>query len=535
MSSAAIPDKWRPTLGLVVFAMLSTVIVLPLVGLFFFRIYDNQLLHQTQAELIAQSKVLAVIYAREVEAKGAGIPLGAPLAKDVQADKSAQPDPADRFAPIRPALDLASNDLLARRPDARPPSSPPDPAYLEIGARLQPIVDETQRVTLAGFRLLDPNGTVIAGQQEMGLSLAHIEEVAAALQGQYRGALRTRVRDKLPPPIYSISRGTGVRVYSAMPVIAGGRIAGVVYLFRTPSNIFQHLYQERGKFILVALAVLAVTAVIGFVFLRTIARPMHELIQRIAEIGRGNRDAFRPLSHYGTREFALLSGSFLNMAERLSDRSDYISTFAAHLTHELKSPLTSIKGASELLLDSVEQPDGGLTDAERKTFLANIIGDTERLEAMAHRLRDLARAENSQHSGSTAFEPLLGDLRSRFPKLAIATSGKLEHTIAMSAENALIVLSHLVDNAARHHATEVDLDASAIAGAVNVTVSNNGDAISEQNRDRIFDAFFTTRRDSGGTGMGLAIVQSMLRANGGSIRLLRPDHGAAFEVRFPVI
>jgi signal transduction histidine kinase len=274
--------------------------------------------------------------------------------------------------------------------------------------------------------------------------------------------------------------------------------------------------------------------VIGFVFLRTIARPMHELIQRIAEIGRGNRDAFRPLSHYGTREFALLSGSFLNMAERLSDRSDYISTFVAHLTHELKSPLTSIKGASELLLDSIEQPDGALTDAERKTFLANILDDTERLEAMAHRLRDLARAENSQQSGSTAFEPLLGDLRSRFPKLTIETSGKLDYTIAMSAENALIVLSHLIDNAVRHHATEVNLDASAIAGAAKVTVSNNGDAISEQNRDRIFDAFFTTRRDSGGTGMGLAIVQSMLGANGGSIRLLRPDRGAAFEVQFPI-
>ena len=214
MSPADIPDKWRPSLGLVVYAVLSTVIVLPLVGLFFFRIYDNQLIHQTQAELIAQSKVLAVIYAREVEVKiPAGIQLGAELSA------GARPDSTDQVAPIKPALDLASNDLLARRPDARPPPSPPDQAYIDIGARLLPIMDETQRVTLAGFRILDPRGTVIAGQAEVGLSLAHIEEVAAALQGQYRAALRIRVRDKPPPPIYSISRGTGVRVYSAMPVI----------------------------------------------------------------------------------------------------------------------------------------------------------------------------------------------------------------------------------------------------------------------------------------------------------------------------
>jgi two-component system sensor histidine kinase CreC len=320
-----------------------------------------------------------------------------------------------------------------------------------------------------------------------------------------------------------------------MPVIVEGRVAGVVYVFRTPSNIFQHLYEERGKFILAAIAVLGITMVIGFVFLRTIARPMHELVERIADIGHGNRDAFRPLSHYGTREFALLSGSFLDMAERLSDRSDYISTFAAHLTHELKSPLTSIKGASELLLDSIEQPEGGLTDIERKMFLTNILGDTERLEVMAHRLRDLARAQNSQRGGSVTFEPLIDGLRSRFTKLSIKTDGSLDQTIGMSAENALIVLSHLVDNAIRHHATEVNLRTSEVAGAITMTVCNNGDVISEQNRDRVFDAFFTTRRDSGGTGMGLAIVQSTLRASGGSIRLLRPDSGVAFEVQFPAL
>src|SRR3954469_18295337 len=118
MTPAPIPPKWRPTLGFIVFAVLTTVIALPLVGLFFFRIYDNQLIHQTQAELIAQSKVLAVIYARDVETRRpAGIPLGAQLAA------TARPDPADHFAPIRPALDLASDDLLARRPNARPPVS----------------------------------------------------------------------------------------------------------------------------------------------------------------------------------------------------------------------------------------------------------------------------------------------------------------------------------------------------------------------------------------------------------------------------
>jgi len=85
---------------------------------------------------------------------------------------------------------------------------------------------------------------VIAGRDELGQSLAHIEEVATALGGQYRAALRIRKPDKPPPPIYSISRGVGVHVFSAMPVVVNNHVAGVIYTSRTPSNIFDHLYQE---------------------------------------------------------------------------------------------------------------------------------------------------------------------------------------------------------------------------------------------------------------------------------------------------
>jgi hypothetical protein len=148
---SAAPDKWRPSLGLVIFAVLATVAVLPLVGLFFFRLYDNQLIRQTQAELIAQSRVLATIYAQEVEARlGSGLTLGPEVPPNVL------PDPGDQFTPIRPALDLTANDLLRRRPDALVAPRPAQPAYAEIGAKLTPIIRETQKVTLAGFRILDP-------------------------------------------------------------------------------------------------------------------------------------------------------------------------------------------------------------------------------------------------------------------------------------------------------------------------------------------------------------------------------------------
>src|SRR5689334_5063506 len=367
MSEAGIDRKWRPSLGLIVFAVLAAVTALPLVGLFFFRIYDNQLIRQTQAELIAQSRVLAAIFAEEVTTR-----LGKDIVLGKEVPPEARPDPSDSLTPIRPDLDLAANDLFVRRPDARPAPIPADAAYVEIGARLMPIIIETQKVTLAGFRILDPRGVVVAGRDEVGQSLAHIDEVAAALQGQYRAAMRIRIPDKAPPPIYSISRGVGVHVFSAMPVIVNDRVAGVIYTSRTPRNIFEHLYQERTKFVLAGLAVALGTIVIGLIFSRTITRPMYELIDRAVRIAQGDRDAFRPLQHHGTREFALLARNFLDMAGQMSRRSEYIASFSAHLTHELKSPLTSIKGGAELLLDSLKSKTDGLTRTEQESLLSNI-------------------------------------------------------------------------------------------------------------------------------------------------------------------
>src|SRR6202000_298645 len=308
---------------------------------------------------------------------------------------------------------------------------------------------------------------------------------------------------------------------------------GVIYTSRTPSNIFQHFYQERVKFALAALAVVMSPLAIGLVFSRTVTRPMYELIGRAARISRGERDAFQPLKHYGTREFAQLSRSFLGMAEQLSRRSDYIATFSAHLTHELKSPLTSIKGAAELLLESAQSEKDTLTRMEQKNFLRNILGDAERLEIMTQRLRELARAETIPQNEQTELGAVVGGLRSRFPTRAISASGCLDRTIGMSAEKALIVLSPLTDTAGRQNAKNVRPEAASEAKTIRLTVSNDGDPISAPNREKIFDAFFTTRRDTGGTGMGLAIVKAVMTSHGGSIRLLPAERGAAFELQFP--
>jgi signal transduction histidine kinase len=515
-ASPLVRPKWRPSLAMIVCAVLTAVAALPLAGLFFFRLYENQLIRQTEAELTAQCAVLAALFEREAAALSARPPEDAPARGE------------SPFARVKPGLDLAGSKILGPRPDGRRPASPPDAVLLEIGRRLQPVLAGTQKVTHAGFRVLDPHGVVIAGGGEIGLSLASTEEVAEALGGRYARVLRLRQRNLPAPPLYSITRGTSVRVFAAMPVMIGGEVAGVVYASRTPNNILENLKAERRR-VAAALAAVAVgTLIVGFLFWRTITRPMHQLIGHMQAIGVAGREAIRAPSHHGTRELAMLSQGFLDMAGRLYDRTDYIATFAAHVSHELKSPLAAIRGAAELLRYSGAE----MSEDERGKFLDNVIADAQRLTALLDRLRELARADNPQPGGSTPLAPVVAATRGVFSRLKIEAEGCLDHAVAMSADNATIIFCHLVDNAVRHHAGTLRIHAGRSDGTISVAVTNDGDPIADNNRDKIFMPFFTTRRESGGTGMGLEIVRSMLRAHRGTIRLADQGGGVTFVLTF---
>ncbi|PBC21984.1 MULTISPECIES: ATP-binding protein [unclassified Mesorhizobium] len=527
-SSKWIGRKWRPRLATVVVAILIMVMALPLVGLFFFRLYENQLIRQTEAELIAQGAAIAAIYAQEV--REAGIPpdkLGAPMPQaNGGASRAANPD--GPYRPIEPRLDLASDAVRPTRPAAM--SVTADPAFAAIGTRLSGILDATQKTTLAGFRLLDPRGVVIAGRGEVGQSLGEVDEVRTALGGHYASALRLRIPDQPAPPLYSVSRGTKVRVFVALPVAVDGKLAGVVYVSRTPNNIIKHLYGERGKVTLAAIAILGGTLLIGLVFLRTVSRPIYALIDRTQRIAAGERDAIRPLDHHGTYEMAELSAAFLDMAERLQARSDSIQTFATHVSHELKSPLTAIQGAAELLRDSGSAMD----DEERRRFSNNIVTDAGRLNLLVRRLLDLAKAENLAPSGeSTSIGAALALLPAD-TRLAVHVEAGGDLALRISAENAAIVLANLIDNSARHGATLVSITATSAGGKATVLVGDDGAGISPSNRARIFEPFFTTRRSTGGTGMGLGIVLALLKAHDGMIRLVDSERGTRFEITLPV-
>jgi signal transduction histidine kinase len=501
-------------------ALIVGAILLPLSGLVFFRIYENQLIRQTEGELIGQAAVLAASYQREIARAGPDVfPIGAPRPPETPID------PEGRYAPVLPALDLASSPILATRPDAT--FAPPvHPEAMRLGEAFEEIALAAQRTTLAGFRFLDANGVVIAGRAETGGSLANVLEVREALAGRFSSALRVRVRDA-PPPLYSISRGATIRVFVAMPVFVDDRVRGVVYLSRTPDNIIRNMYGERARLLQAGLLILIAALLIGVLFVRAIARPVHGLLARAHDIARGDRAAIGPLPQHGTREIADLTQGFMDMAKRLFDRSDYLGAFATHVSHELKTPLAAIKGAAELVRDSGDD----MSPAERERFLGNILADVERMSALLGRLRDLARAENPELGGEARMSAVAEQVRSAYENIDIAVDG--DAIVLMSPENAAIVFGHLIDNARRHGAGRVSVHVRTEGGMTQVRVADDGEGVSAANRAQVFEPFFTTRRASGGTGMGLGIVRALMRAHGGDIVLAQSAQGAAFDLVFP--
>jgi signal transduction histidine kinase len=506
--------RFRPRLSAVLLIVNLAVILLPLGSIFFFRIYENQLVGETERELISQAALIGAAFAAELE----------------HPDDDAALRPASfgqGWTPVDPQLDLARVETLPARPDGVPPPTAPTAAALTAGRALSPVLGRAQLTTLIGARVLDAQGTVVGGTAEIGLNFAHVPEVAAALSGRYASALRYRELENAPSILARVTRGTGVRVFVAMPVVADDRVLGAVYLSRTPKSILRHLYDERENAVLAAATVLVLAASLALLTSRTISRPVAELLARTRRVTSGETAAIAPLERPGTREMAELGQGIARMAAALNRRAEYIRTLASHVSHEFKTPLAAIQGAAELLQDHE------MTAEERRRFAGNIAADGARLKALLDRLMELAKAENTVRTEARALlRPAADKAAARLPAGVAASIDVPAGLQARIAGDALaIVLGNLLENAAQHGAAQVRVTAAAEGGAVVLTVADDGRGVSAANRERIFEHFFTTRREQGGTGLGLGIVRALLAAHGGTIELAEAAApGAAFRL-----
>lgn len=296
-----------------------------------------------------------------------------------------------------------------------------------------------------------------------------------------------QLRRKWRPPLWFVLAGPLAAVF-VLPLV------GVGY-FRLAGGILGW----RETVVIIGGMGLVTAAILGVLLWRLVLRPVAAMTQHAGAVANGAEAA--PLVHFGTPEFTALGHSVMDMGRVLQGRERVVRSYADHVTHELKSPLSAIKGAAEILEDQDIGPQ------DRARMLANIDAAVTRIENLLEDQRAFARATDPLAAGVVQ----LSDVIAGQPGVVVAKDGQLP----LGAQVVTIVLDHLIGNAMAVGATQITLRCENEA----LLISDDGPGISEGNRDRIFDPFFTTRRDAGGTGMGLAIVRRMLEAQGAAITL----------------
>lgn len=221
--------------------------------------------------------------------------------------------------------------------------------------------------------------------------------------------------------------------------------------------------------------------------------------------------------------------------------------FVANVSHELKTPLTTIQGSVETLLDgALEEPE------HARGFLAAIKEETERLRHLVEDLLSLAQVESQPavpRREPTAVKPLLQEVLTRYASLAqtrhmtihLEVPGSLP-VLRADPDQLALAIGNLLDNAIKYNRSggQIHLRAGQPdAGHLSIEVEDNGIGIPPEDLPRVFERFYRVdkarSRESGGTGLGLSIVKHVVEAHGGSVRAdSTPNHGSRFTLLLPL-
>lgn len=533
----AVKARW-PALRLrsILIGVLLFTALMPGLGAIFLRVYENVLVRQTEAELIAQAAVYDAAF--DLAWPGPKPPPVPPPTDNDPGESYRRGEPAAEpyFTPEALTIDLNTMPILPQRPQPAVAQQPPDSEALAAAKAIAPLIEQSRRTTLASALVLDARGTVLSDGPIQGQSYAFLPEIQAAMRGRSQSVLRRRGDYEPRYAFEMLSRASAIRVHYARPIKLGDRTVGVLLLSRSPRALFRGIYDDLGKIALAFGIILAVIIGLAGLLSRAIAKPIEQLTQASAAVGRhlgrGGSEV-PPTPATATIEIRALFDNFRRMADAIDLRSRYLRDFAAAMSHEFKTPLTGIRGVLEL----IDEHGDTMSAQERRRFIANAEGDAERLARLVARLLELARADMADE-GEGASTALADPVR-RIADAGSDSDFKVEVVLApdlpmvrMPADVLETVLTTLVENSRQAGARSVTVTA-APAGEehVDLVIADDGPGIPPHDRTRLFEPFFTTKRARGGTGLGLPIARSLLSNSGASIDYVDGGAGACFRLR----
>lgn len=378
--------------------------------------------------------------------------------------------------------------------------------------------------------MTDANGRVIFHSKDpsqIGRDYRHWRDVELTLAGSY-GA-RTTLADP--------EDETSSVLFVAAPIFIRGELAGVLTVAKPTTNINSFLRQAKPQLIkVVALSVLT-AIVLGYLVALWITRPIQRMTDYALSVHAGERAKFPKLDR---TEIGTMGQALQKMQTALEGKA-YVERYVQQLTHEVKSPLSAIRGSAELLEEQMPLE-------RRKKFITHIRTEANRIQNIVDRMLTLAGLENQQQLPQIETIDLKtivkGVIESKQPMLL---AKKIKLTLEMDG------VSHVQGDPFWLHQAVANLlqnaiDFSPVHGAITVTtqtvgekavliLEDNGSAIPPYAMDKVFDKFYSLKRpdtDRKSTGLGLNLVRQVALLHNGRIELSnRQPRGAKAVLSLP--
>jgi len=327
--------------------------------------------------------------------------------------------------------------------------------------------------------------------------------------------------------------------YIAAPIRDGEKMIGTLTVSRSEKAMIPFANESRRLVVhLSALAALS-TMVLGAIWVYWLLHPIRNLTENARLIASGDR---RHLPVTGRAELRKLSLALEEMRIELEGKH-YVENYVQALTHELKSPLAAIRGAAELI-------DESMPPEKRKHFLKNILNETARSEDLVRRLVQLASLESQRSLETREVVSLKEVVEEALKESETAIESRQLQMLTQGMGADLIVhgdplmlriafrniLNNAIDFSPPRGAIEVTGDKK--RGKITISVRDNGPGLPEFALKRAFERFYSLKNQvtgRKGSGIGLCFVKESMELHGGEVRLENhPEGGAIATLVFPI-
>lgn len=337
----------------------------------------------------------------------------------------------------------------------------------------------------------------------------------------------------------------GDYIQLAMPIAdtSTENVIGAILISYSTKNL--HLLEESINYrtLLLILAIAICILVISMFYSYIVSRPLQKVTDSIDDITRGETDVTMELNTYS--ELKKISESFNQMTGYIHEQDTARKDFVSNVSHELKTPLASMKVLSDSLLSQ-----DGMPEELYKEFLVDITHEIERMTKIINDLltmvkldRNSAKMQVESVNVNELLESLLKRLRPLAQKRNIELTLESFRPVVAEIDDVKIsiALNNLIENAIKYNYDDgwVRVSLNADHKFFYVKIQDSGVGIPEDVQDKIYDRFYRVdkarSRETGGTGLGLALTRGVILLHRGSIKLYSKEkEGTTFTLRIPL-